>query len=318
MKSFKSFDGTRIAFHDEGSGPAVVLLHGYGLDGMGQFGNFEDTLPLLERNLELFREAFGKAPAVPNPPAEGRAGLMTRLLAAGARIIVPDMRGFGSSDKPVHTASYANSAMARDVLALIDHLEIRSVDVVGFSMGALTGARLLALGGRELRSAVLSGIGDYIVAGEILELPASFPVPASLPRPLTHTSWAEEGARILKRGELGPGHLGSAHLITAKATGIDRHVLAAIIRGAIAETIPRGAWHGSPVPVLLLNGQHDVANQKVTRLLEEIPVSEALQCQGDHYNSTFQPEFQEAVVRFLESHWSSGKRHEAFASQGHA
>ena len=33
MNRFRSYDGTTIAFHDEGSGPAVMLLHGYGLDG---------------------------------------------------------------------------------------------------------------------------------------------------------------------------------------------------------------------------------------------------------------------------------------------
>src|SRR5262249_28199618 len=32
MNAFTSFDGTRIAYHDEGTGPAVVLLHGFGTD----------------------------------------------------------------------------------------------------------------------------------------------------------------------------------------------------------------------------------------------------------------------------------------------
>jgi hypothetical protein len=27
-----SFDGTRIAYSDEGKGPAVILLHGFGTD----------------------------------------------------------------------------------------------------------------------------------------------------------------------------------------------------------------------------------------------------------------------------------------------
>ena len=36
MKSFTSFDGVKIAYVDEGSGPAVVLLHGFGVDGLRQ------------------------------------------------------------------------------------------------------------------------------------------------------------------------------------------------------------------------------------------------------------------------------------------
>jgi predicted esterase len=47
MHTFKSFDGIQIAYHDEGEGPAVILLHGVGVDGLGQFGDFERILPIL-------------------------------------------------------------------------------------------------------------------------------------------------------------------------------------------------------------------------------------------------------------------------------
>jgi pimeloyl-ACP methyl ester carboxylesterase len=40
-------DGATIAYHDEGSGPAVVLLHGFGVDGLGQYGHFDRNLPLM-------------------------------------------------------------------------------------------------------------------------------------------------------------------------------------------------------------------------------------------------------------------------------
>jgi hypothetical protein len=45
MRAFTSFDGLRIAYHDGGEGPAVILLHGFGVDGLGQFGEFERILP---------------------------------------------------------------------------------------------------------------------------------------------------------------------------------------------------------------------------------------------------------------------------------
>ena len=67
----------------------------------------------------MFREVFGGTPPLPNPPPEGRPGLARALLAAGARTILPDMRGFGASEKPREKAAYENSAMARDVVALI-------------------------------------------------------------------------------------------------------------------------------------------------------------------------------------------------------
>jgi len=75
----------------------------------------------------MFREVFGGALPLPNPPAEGRPGLAHALRAAGARTILPDMRGFGASDKPREKEAYADSAMARDVLALIEHLRLDAV-----------------------------------------------------------------------------------------------------------------------------------------------------------------------------------------------
>jgi pimeloyl-ACP methyl ester carboxylesterase len=100
VNSFASFDGIRIAFHDEGEGPAVILLHGFGVDGLGQFGEFERILPILEKRQEMLREVFGGAPPLPNPPLEGRPELVRALLAAGARTILPDLRGFGVPTNP--------------------------------------------------------------------------------------------------------------------------------------------------------------------------------------------------------------------------
>lgn len=48
MKDFTSFDGTRIAYHDEGEGLDVILLHGFGVDGLGQFGEFERVFTCAE------------------------------------------------------------------------------------------------------------------------------------------------------------------------------------------------------------------------------------------------------------------------------
>ena len=137
---------------DEGEGPAVILLHGFGVDRLGQFGDFEPILPLAQRRQEMFREVFGGALPLPDPPLEGRPGVVRALLSAGARTILPDMRGFGASDKPREQTAYSNSALARDVVALIDHLHLDAVDVIGFSMGSGAAARLLALRPPQVKS----------------------------------------------------------------------------------------------------------------------------------------------------------------------
>lgn len=303
MNAFTSFDGVQIAYQDEGKGPAVILLHGFGVDGLGQFGEFERILPLLERRQEMFREVFGAAPPLPNPPADGRSGLLRALLAAGARTLLPDMRGFGASDKPTERSAYENSAMARDVVALIDHLGLDAVDVVGFSMGSATAARLLMLHPHQVKSAILAGVGDYLIEDSVLEFPKSWPVPDYVPRPLTGRVWAEEGARILEQGEIVPGHLASANLIAARATGADPKVLAAVIRGAVAPTLPAESLRSVDIPVLILNGKADAANQKVDGLLKAIPTARVAACEGDHHSTPYQPTFHQVVVQFLEEQW---------------
>jgi len=45
LKTFTFFDGVQIAYHDEGKGPSVILLHGCFVDVRGQFGEFNSECP---------------------------------------------------------------------------------------------------------------------------------------------------------------------------------------------------------------------------------------------------------------------------------
>ena len=81
MKTFITFDGATIAYHDEGEGSPVILLHGYGVDGLGQFGNFERILPLLQKRQTLLIEA---APPVPDPPVDGRGSSIKSASETGS------------------------------------------------------------------------------------------------------------------------------------------------------------------------------------------------------------------------------------------
>jgi pimeloyl-ACP methyl ester carboxylesterase len=53
----------------------------------------------------------------------------------GWRCVALDLRGHGESDKPHDSAAYARDHMAGDVLALIDHLSLGRVDLMGYSIG---------------------------------------------------------------------------------------------------------------------------------------------------------------------------------------
>lgn len=105
-----------IYYEDLGSGRPVVLVHGWPLDGASW-----------ERQTSM-------------------------LLAAGFRVITYDRRGFGRSDKP--SEGYDFNTMTADLAKLIEKLDLRSVALVGFSMGGGEVARYLGKYGDERVSQV--------------------------------------------------------------------------------------------------------------------------------------------------------------------
>lgn len=115
--------------------------------------------------------------------------------------------------------------------------------------------------------------------------------------------WLEEGAKILEKGELVRGHLASANLIAARVTGADPKVLAAVIRGVLMETLPADGFQRVAIPVFILNGKVDAANQKIAGLLKAIPTARAGECEGDHHSAPYQPTFQQAMIEFLKRQW---------------
>jgi hypothetical protein len=95
----------------------------------------------------------------------------------------------------------------------------------------------------------------------------------------------------------------SPSAILVRSTGGDPKVLAAVLRGAMAEPVPVDPLRRVKVPVLVLNGKADLANQVVARLLEVIPNAQSAACDGDHHTTPWYPSFQEAVVNFFATRW---------------
>ena len=107
-----------LHYEDYGSGPPVVLIHGYPLSG----------------------RAWDK-----QVPA---------LLETGHRVITYDRRGFGQSSQP--SAGYDYDTFAADLAALLEHLDLREAVLVGHSMGTGEVTRYLgAYGSRRVAKAVL-------------------------------------------------------------------------------------------------------------------------------------------------------------------
>jgi non-heme chloroperoxidase len=110
-----------IYYEDHGSGDPIILIHGYPLN----------------------RDSWERQESV--------------LLAHGYRVIAYDRRGFGRSSRP--TTGYDYDTFARDLKALIDHLDVSNVVLVGFSMGTGEVTRYLAtFGSGRVRKAALIGV----------------------------------------------------------------------------------------------------------------------------------------------------------------
>ena len=93
-------DGVGIEYEVTGDGTPVVLLHGFPDSG------------------RLWRH---QVPA---------------LAEAGFKVIVPDLRGYGQSDKPMEVAAYRMDVLVGDVLAVMSASGADRAHVVGHDWGA--------------------------------------------------------------------------------------------------------------------------------------------------------------------------------------
>jgi pimeloyl-ACP methyl ester carboxylesterase len=123
---YAAVNGIRLFYHEIGSGPPVVLLHG-GLANSDYLGN------------------------------------QARALARSHRVILVDSRGHGRSTRDQRPFGY--DLMADDVLALLDRLKIDKAAIIGWSDGAIIGldlairhpervTRVFAFGANTLTSGV--------------------------------------------------------------------------------------------------------------------------------------------------------------------
>ena len=78
------------------------------------------------------------------------------MVAAGYRVIVPDLIGFGRSDKFVDGARYSYSAHVGWVTSLVRQLDLQHMTIFGQDWGGLIGGRVLAENIERFARAVMS------------------------------------------------------------------------------------------------------------------------------------------------------------------
>lgn len=153
-------EGLRIAYVDEGDGPIVVMFH-----GMPSWGF-------------LWRKTI--------PP----------LLAAGYRVVVPDLLGFGRSDKPARVEDYTYDLHCAALTKVIGELPNEPLVFVHHDWGGPIGTRVAADMPERVAATVLMDTGfntgdfkmseawqafrDFVASAE--ELPIGFLIKGAVAR----------------------------------------------------------------------------------------------------------------------------------------
>ncbi|MDB5774715.1 MAG: alpha/beta fold hydrolase [Herbaspirillum sp.] len=124
--AFLTRNGVRLHYQVAGDGPPLLLHHGFAgsLAGWRHFG-------------------------------------FASPLQSHYRLILPDARGHGLSDKPHDIEAYALQERVDDVLAILDALQIERTHFMGYSMGGMVAFGMAQCAPQRLRSLVIGGAHPY-------------------------------------------------------------------------------------------------------------------------------------------------------------
>ena len=154
------------------AGAAAREPYGIGLEGFAY--PYPVSLLSLTNDGEAVRMAYmDVAPARANGrtvvllhgrnfPSSYWAPVIKTLTDAGYRVVVPDQIGFGKSSKPQGELHF--DTLARNTMALLDHLHIAKADVVAHSLGGMLAVRIARAYPDRVDHLVLTapiGLEDY-------------------------------------------------------------------------------------------------------------------------------------------------------------
>ncbi len=245
-------DGVEIAYTDQGAGDGVVLVHGFAAS---------------------VQENWAKA------------GWVQMLTRANRRVVAIDLRGHGLSQKLYDPAAYSMSLMANDVLAVVEHLQIKKPDVIGFSLGARVALELLRQRGDRFLLGVFCGVGDLLMNPRADRDPEDFPRAMEAP---TADQVSDDMARRFR--------------LFAEAQGQDLKALAACSRGLHVSGAGWNAEMLAPIKneALVIAGSGDElagSPEGLARVLGNAKGKRIAGC--GHMDCLTQPMFKAAVMDFL-------------------
>ena len=244
-------DGLNIAYDDIGEGDPILLLHGFAADRMSNW-KLTDWYRLLKN--------------------------------CGFRVIAADARGHGRSDKPAEPEAYAPEGVAADTVRLLDHLELETADVFGYSMGGRNVAWLLTEFAERFRSAIIAGAGINVLAKR------------------DAARWQKRGYKLTGDNEKTESLAVPAMVPLYKSAtrfGGLAGSLSACLLGSFA-SLPAKAFAEVDTPTLVIAGSRDTVAGSPIPLARSIPGAEAVVVPGRSHLSVINDAFfKGAVLGFL-------------------
>lgn len=246
MPSFKN-GSVEIAYIDEGAGDPIVLVHGFASS----------------KNVNWIYPSW-----------------TSELAKDGRRVIALDNRGHGESSKLYNTDDYTIGAMASDVLALMDHLNIAKADVMGYSLGARIGAYMAVHHPDRVRSLISGGLGLVLVEGTLPSEAVAQALETDAPETITDPK-------------------GKMFRTFADQTRSDRRALAACLRGSRIQ-MSRADAARIAAPMLIAVGTTDDVSGLAAPLAAIIPHAEVLDIPNrDHMRAVGDKVYKTGVLDFL-------------------
>ena len=246
ISRFAGHDGAPLAYREAGSGRPLILLHGY----LGTGSHWLDQGPA------------------------------DTLAAHGFRLVLPDLRGHGSSAGSGVVPAYPPDVLADDGLALIEHLGLGpgQYDLGGYSLGGRIVVRMLACGARP---------GRAVVAGQGL---------AKVSGPQGGGETQRALAAIVAGVALDPGSPAAGIAQWVAQTGVDPRAMLDVF-GSLVPT-PEDVLRRITVPTLVVIGDRDERSD-ADALAALLPAGRYARVPGDHGGAFAAPELGAAMTAFL-------------------
>jgi pimeloyl-ACP methyl ester carboxylesterase len=205
-------------------------------------------------------------------------------LARDRRVLTVDLRGRGLSDPDPNWRNYTLDVYVADVLAMLDHLRLTRVIVIGTSLGGLVGMYLAARHPQRIAGLVLNDIGPELDPAGMIRIASSVGTSGPV------ASWADAAAEASRSHSHALPDLSAqdwetfAHRVYREREPgvIERDMDPAIGRALRSQTGPLpdfwqvfGSLHA--VPLLVIRGEHSdlFAETTLQRMLAMHPALSA-------------------------------------------